>query len=129
MLRRDRRRQRTVAVAASRKAVEPAAERAHHPADMLADDIVADADLAQLPSMSSMKISVSSTDGSRPASPSRLQPEQDQREHRRDHVEAAVDRVRHPPSRYQAGSRPAATIAAVERLRAASRCGVAPKMR
>ena len=47
------------------KRAEPAAERAHHPADMLADDEVADADLAKVPSMSSMKVSVSSTESSR----------------------------------------------------------------
>ena len=33
----------------AREGAEPAAERAHHLADMLADDIVADADLAQAP--------------------------------------------------------------------------------
>ena len=61
--------------------------------------------------MSSMKISVSSTDGLAPGLALGLEPEQHQRKHRRDHVEAAVDRVGHLPSRYQAGSRPRATIA------------------
>ena len=45
--------------------------------------------------MSSMKSSVSSTDCRFGRLAFRLQPEQDQREDRRDHVEAAVDRVGH----------------------------------
>ena len=91
---------------------EAAAERAHHPADMLADDIVADADLAQA-RVHIVDEQLGEQDRRAPPRlAERFQPQQDQSGHRRDHVEAAVDRVRHPPSRYQTGSRPAATIAA-----------------
>ena len=62
-----------------------------------------------------MKSSVSRTDGLAAGLALRLEPEQDEREHRRDHVEAAVDRVGHPPSRYQAGSRAGGDRGAVER--------------
>ena len=75
---------------------EPAAERAHHPPDMLADDIIADAELAQ------GRVHVVDEDlgeqdrGRAPGLALRLEPEQDEGGQRGDHVEAAVERVGHP---------------------------------
>jgi hypothetical protein len=60
--------------------------------------------------MSSMNNSVSITE-SCAASPGSARADQHQRDGRGEHVEAAVDAVRHLASRYQKGSRPAATTA------------------
>ena len=74
---------------------EPPAERAHHPPDMLAHHIVADADLAQS-GVHVVNEGLGEQHRRRPPRVARfLQAEQDQGGQCRDHVEAAVQRVRH----------------------------------
>ena len=95
---------------------EPAAEGAHHPADMLADDIVADADLAERP------VHVVDEDlgeqhrGAAPRFALAFHPQQHQGEDRRDHVEAAVERVRHPALAIPGRLAPAGDDGAIERV-------------
>ena len=74
---------------------EPSAERAHQLADMLADDEIADPDLAQgavhvvdedLGQSHRFRLGTLAL---------RFQAKENQRQHRRDHVETALERVRH----------------------------------
>src|SRR5204862_128199 len=80
-----------IAAAGGAEGGEAAAERAHHPPDMLAHHIVADADLAQ------SRVHVVDEDlgeddgGPFPRFAERFEAQQDERRHRRDHVEPAVE--------------------------------------
>ncbi len=74
---------------------QPAAEHPHHLADMLADDDVADADLAQL-AVHIVDEALGERGAGQHPGGLLLEPQQHDRQHRRDHVEPAVDRVRDP---------------------------------
>ncbi len=78
------------------------AELAHHPPDMLADDEIADATLAQL----AVHVGDEAFGETRRilARIERIEPEQHQRQHAGDHVEAAVERVRHRAVAIPAGA-------------------------
>ncbi len=79
---------------------------------MLADDIVADPDLAERGVHILDEHFGEQGDRLAPGFAFGLEPDQRQCHHRRDHVEAAVERVGHARrGRYQKGSRPRATNA------------------
>ena len=106
------------AVAAPRRAEggQPPAERTHHPADMLADDMVADAELAQSRVHVVDEQLGQQPDGLAAGLTLGLEPEQDQSGHRRDHVEAAVDRIGHPALAIPEGIAAGGDRGAIKRL-------------
>ena len=94
---------------------EAPAERAHHPSDMLAHHIVADADLAQRRFHVVDEQLGEEDRRAAPRPPLVLDPQQDQRQQRGDHVEAAVDRIRHLSLPVPGGIPPRGHDGAVER--------------
>ena len=73
---------------------QPAAEHPHHPADMLAHDDIADADLAQL-AVHIVDETLGEVGACRWPVGIAFKPQQDQAQHRGDHIEPAVDAIGH----------------------------------